>query len=114
MTRVKKGFVKSRRHKKVLKAAKGYRGSKGSLFRSAKEATLHAGEYAFAGRKARKRDKRSLWIAQINAALKNENVSYSEFFNHLKKADIALNRKILSELANSDPTVFNQIIKKVK
>ncbi len=114
MTRVKKGFTKRKKHKKILTAAKGYRGSRSSLVRTAKEATMHAGEYAFAGRKQRKRQKRRLWITKINAALKNEGGSYNKFVKGLSEAKIQVDRKILADLAVSDPSVFKQIISKLK
>jgi large subunit ribosomal protein L20 len=114
MTRIKKGLTKKRKHKKILNAAKGYRGSKSSLVRSAKEATLHAGEYAFSGRKQRKRQKRRLWVSEINAAVKNEDISYNNFIKNLSKSNIQIDRKILADLAVSDPSVFKQIISKSK
>ena len=111
MTRVKKGLQKKRRHKKILASAKGYRGSKSKLVRTAKEAVMHAGEYAFAGRKQRKIQKRRLWITKINAALKSEGVQYNKFVNSLKSADVQIDRKILADLAVSDPQTFSQILK---
>jgi len=114
VVRVKKGFVKHRRHKKILTSAKGYRGAKRTLVRSAKEALMHAGDYAFAGRKQRKRQKRSLWISKINAALELEGVPYNRFIKGLKEANIEIDRKILADLAVSDPAIFKQIILKLK
>ena len=114
MARIKKGLTKHRKHNKILAGTKGYRGSKSKLVRSAKEALAHAGDYAFAGRKQRKRQKRVLWITKINAALKEENVSYSRFLKGLREANIQLDRKILADLAVSDPQVFKQIIAKLK
>jgi len=113
--RVKTGVKRRRRHKKILKATKGYWGSKNKLYKSAHEAYLHAGEYAFAGRKLRKRDMRKLWILRINAGLKNiENpLSYSKFLNLLTKSKVRLNRKMLAELAVNDPKTFEQVVKKV-
>lgn len=113
MARVKKGLTKSRRHKKILAQTKGYRGSRSKLVRTAKEALLHAGQYAFEGRKQRKRQKRSLWIVQINAALKLEGLSYSQFIKNLKEANIGLDRKILAQLAGNDPRVFSQLLSKI-
>jgi large subunit ribosomal protein L20 len=110
MSRVKKGLTKSRRHKKILKAAKGYRGAKNRLVRSAKEALLHAGEYAFSGRKQKKRQARNLWIVRLNAALGE--TSYSKFINNLKKSKVILDRKILADLAANDPKIFAQIVQK--
>ena len=114
MARVKRGLIKKRAHKKILAAAKGYRGARGKLVRTAKEAVMHAGEYAFAGRKQKKRQKRELWIVKINAALRSLGLSYSQFTSGLKKAKIELNRKILADLALSDENVFSQIVEKAK
>src|SRR3990172_6357102 len=114
MTRVKKGLTKGKRHKKILKSAKGYRGARSRLVRTAKEAVLHAGEYAFAGRKQKKRQKRSLWITKINAALDDKDISYNRFISGLKKAEISLDRKILADIALSDPDTFRQILAKIK
>ena len=114
MTRVKKGLEKKKSHKRILSQTKGYRGAKSRLIKSAKEAYLHAGEYAFAGRKQRKRQKRRLWIVKINAYLKSEGFSYNKFINGLLKSKIQIDRKILSELAVSDPNTFKQILSKLK
>lgn len=114
MVRVKKGLTKHKRHRKILAATKGYRGAKSRLVRTAKEALAHAGAYAFVGRKQKKRQKRRLWIVQINAALRAEGTSYSKFLKGLKEAKIELDRKILADLAVSDPPVFKQIIAKLK
>jgi large subunit ribosomal protein L20 len=114
MARVKKGLTKRKRHKKILASTKGYRGAKSRLVRTAKEATLHAGEYAFAGRKQRKRNKRSLWISQVNAAVKNYGITYSQFIKGLKDANIDIDRKILAEIATSDQPAFSQILSKTK
>lgn len=111
--RVKTGTVRHRKHKKILKLAKGYRMARHKRYKVAKESVLHAGEYAFAGRKLRKRDFRALWIIRINAALTPFNLSYSRFAALLKKSNIGLNRKILAELALVEPKVFAQIVKKV-
>jgi large subunit ribosomal protein L20 len=108
-----KGSITARRHKKILKLAKGYRGAKHRQYRRAKEAVLHAGQYAFAGRRLRRRDFRSLWISRINAALKPYGLSYSRFISLLKKAEINLDRKILSQLALEEPEAFKKIIEKV-
>ena len=102
------------RHKKVIKQAKGYRGTRSKLYRRAKEATVRAGEHAFAGRKLRKRDMRRLWIKRINAALTPYEIQYSRFIAGLKKAKIDLNRKMLSEIALNDPEGFKEIVEKVK
>lgn len=109
MTRVKKGLIKVKRHKKILKLAKGYRGSRSKLVRTAKEAVLHAGAYAFAGRKQRKQQKRTSWIMTINAAL--EEVPYNKFIKDIKAKNIALDRKILAEIAKSDLPTFKKIAK---
>jgi len=114
MVRVKKGLVKKRKHKKILAQAKGYRGARSRLVRTAKEATMHAGEYAFVGRKQRKRQKRRLWTTRINAFLRSEGITYSRFIKGLKEADIRIDRKILADLAISDPPVLKQIISKLK
>jgi large subunit ribosomal protein L20 len=114
MTRVKTGPTRKRRHKKVLARTKGFRMTKGRLYKVSKEADLHAGEYAFAGRKLRKRDLRRLWITRINAALSDSNLSYSKFIAGLKKTKIELDRKILADLALSDPKTFEAIVKKAK
>ena len=112
--RAKTGYVRKRRHKKVLKRTKGMRMTKGRLYRVSKEADLHAGQYAFIGRKLRKRDFRKLWIQRINAALSEFDLKYSRFINLLKKTKIELNRKILAELAVNDQETFAAIVKKVK
>lgn len=99
-----------RRHKKILKQAKGYRMTRHRLFKVAHEAVLHAGQYAYAGRKLRKRDLRRLWITRINAALRPAGVKYSAFVAALKKAHIQIDRKILADLAVRQPEVFQKII----
>lgn len=114
MARVKTGTTRRRRHKKVLKRTKGFRMTKGRLYKVSKEADLHAGQYAYAGRKLRKRDMRRLWITRVNAALTPYNLSYSKFINGLKKAKIELNRKILADLAISDPETFKEIVDKTQ
>lgn len=115
MPRVKTGTTRRKRHKKILKLNKGYRGTSNRLFKRAKEASLHAGQYAFTGRKLRKREMRKLWIIRINAALVQleSSLNYSRFINSLKKADIALNRKMLSEIAIKDNRTFKAIVDKV-
>ena len=114
MPRVKGGFRTRRIHKKVLKLAKGYRGSRNRLFKRANEAVVRAGEHAFEGRKQRKRDFRKLWISRISSALSTMDLNYSRFINGLKKADINLDRKTLSEMAINDPKAFETIVLKVK
>ena len=110
MARVKRGTVSRRKHNKLLSATKGYRGTKSRLIRVAKEASLHAGQYAYHGRKLRKGDFRTLWIIRIGEAVKQENMSYSVFINKLKKANITLDRKILGNLIVEDNKVFKQIV----
>ncbi|MBL7078374.1 50S ribosomal protein L20 [Candidatus Shapirobacteria bacterium] len=112
--RVKTGTIRRKRHKKILKLAKGYRMTRSRLFKVAHEAVMHAGEYAFAGRKKRKRDLKRLWIVRINAAVRKHGLTYSQFAKNLKDAKINLNRKILAHLAVSEPKVFKQIVNKVK
>ena len=93
--------------------ARGYRGAKSRQYRRAKEAVLHAGQYAYAGRRLRRRDARSLWITKINAALSSYGVSYSRFMNLMKKSKISLNRKILSQLALEEPETFKKLVEKI-
>jgi large subunit ribosomal protein L20 len=107
--RVKRGFKAKRRRKKILKMAKGHRGGRSKLFRTAADAVDKALMYAYRDRKARKRDFRKLWIARINAAARMNNLSYSKFIHGLKLADVHLDRKVLAELAISDPSGFAQI-----
>jgi large subunit ribosomal protein L20 len=107
--RVKRGFKARRRRKKVLKLARGYRGGRSKLFRTAADAVDKALMYAYRDRKARKRDFRRLWIARINAAARMNDLSYSKFIHGLKKAGVELDRKVLAELAVSDPAGFRQI-----
>ena len=112
--RIKTGPSRRRQHKKVLKRTKGFRMTKGRLYKVSKEAELHAGQYAYIGRKLRKRNMRKLWITRINAALLPYDISYSKFINGLRKAKIDLNRKILADLAISDPETFKAIVEKAK
>ena len=114
MVRIKGGVRTHRRHKKVLKMAKGYWMTRHKQFKKAKEAVLHAGEYAFMGRKLRKRDFRQLWIIRMNAALRNLGTKYSIFIKKLKDNKIELDRKILSQLAVEQPEVFKKIVEKIK
>ena len=114
MTRVKGGIKGRRRHKKILKATKGYQMTKSRLYKVAKEAFLHAGDYAYRHRKSKKRDFRRLWITRLNAAVRAEGVTYSKFLAALKKTEIILDRKILSILAVEDPETFKKILEKVK
>lgn len=116
MPRVKTGITRRRRHKKVLNLTKGFRGTNNRLYKRAHEALLHAGQYAFIGRKLRKRDMRKLWIMRINAGLQqlDEAMKYSSFINKMKKANVEINRKMLAELATTDFTAFSEIVKKVR
>jgi len=114
MARIKRGTVSRRKHTKLLNLTKGYRGTKSRLVKVAHEAALHAGAYAYHGRKLRKRDFRTLWITRIGEAVKLQDMSYSVFMNRLKKANIELDRKILSDLIVNDPQSFTQLIDKVK
>ncbi len=114
MARVKRGLVSRRKHTKLLHLTKGYRGTKSKLIRVAKEASLHAGAYAFHGRKLRKRDMRQLWITRIGEAAKKEGISYSVFMHKLKQANIQLDRKILSDLIVNDPPTFKHVLSTVK
>ena len=111
--RVKRGFKARKRRKKILKLAKGYRGGRSKLFRTAADAVDKALMYAYRDRKVRKRDFRKLWIARINAAARMNNLSYSKFIHGLKLAGVELDRKVLAELAISDPSGFTQIAKLV-
>ena len=108
--RVKTGTVRHQKHQKILKQAKGYWLSNRKRVKLAKQALLHAGEYAFAGRKLRKRDFRRLWIQRINAGLTDSPLNYSQFMDKLKKANIKLNRKILADLVLNHPQVFSKIV----
>lgn len=114
MSRIKRGIATHAKHKKLHELTKGYRMTKGRLIRVAKEALLHSGEYAFAGRKLKKRDMRALWISRINQSVQEMDLSYSQFINALKKAEIGLDRKILSDLSVRDPQVFKIIVDKAK
>ena len=110
MTRVKGGSVAKNRRRKVLKAAKGYFGSKHRLFKTAQEQTFHSGVYAFRDRRQNKRNFRKLWIQRINAACRENEISYSKFINGLSKAGIEINRKMLSEIAIDNPKYFTELV----
>ncbi len=112
MARVKGAMATRKRHKRVLKLAKGYRGAKSKLFRTAKQAVMKSLSYAYIGRKQKKRDFRRLWITRISAACKINGTTYSKFMNGLKKADININRKMLSEIAIADPAAFAELVEK--
>lgn len=114
MARIKGALMTRKRRKKTLKLAKGYFGAKSKLFRTAKEAVMKSGQYAYIGRKQKKRDFRSLWITRISAACKMNGMNYSTFMNGLKKAGITLNRKMLSEIAINDAAAFTALVEKAK
>uniref|UniRef100_A0A832E0N9 Large ribosomal subunit protein bL20 n=1 Tax=candidate division WWE3 bacterium TaxID=2053526 RepID=A0A832E0N9_UNCKA len=109
-----KGSLTIKRHKKILKMARGYRGARHRQYRRAKEAVLHAGQSAFAGRRLRRRNFRSLWIRRINAALTPYQISYSRFIKILKESGIELDRKILAQLALEEPETFKKIVEAAK
>ena len=112
MTRVKS--IAARRHRKIKSAARGFSQSRRGRVKAAKEALLHAGQYAYAGRKLRKRDLRSVWIKRLNAAVREHGLSYSRFISALKKNNIELDRKILADIAVTDPDTFAKIVSDVK
>ena len=114
MARVKGAMNTRKRHKRVLKLAKGYRGAKSKLFRTAKEAVMKSLSYAYTGRKQKKRNFRQLWITRISAQAKMNGMNYSRFMNGLKKAGVSLNRKMLAELAVSDAAAFTALTEKAK
>ena len=114
MARIKGAMMTRKRRKKVLKAAKGYYGSKHALFKTAKQAVMKSCNYAYIGRKQKKRDFRRLWITRISAGCKANGMNYSTFMNGLKKAGIDLNRKMLSEIAISDPEAFTALTEAAK
>ena len=114
MARVKGAMMTRKRRNKTLKLAKGYFGAKSKHFKMAKQAVMKSGQYAYIGRKQKKRDFRSLWITRISAAAKMNGMNYSSFMNGVKKAGITLNRKLLSEIAINDPAGFTAIVEKAK
>lgn len=114
MPRVKKGVTAHRRHKKILKLAKGYRGARHRLFKKANESVMHSLSYAHRDRRAKKRDFRKLWIARINAAARINDISYSQFMNGLHKAGISINRKMLADMAINDMPAFAQLVAAAK
>lgn len=114
MVRIKRGIVSKRRHKKVFAQTKGFIGTKSRLIKDAKEALLHKGAYSYVGRKNRKRDFRRLWIIRISEAVKQEGLSYSVLMNKLKKANVLLDRKILSDLVLNDRETFKRIVDNVR
>ncbi|MBW3625874.1 MAG: 50S ribosomal protein L20 [Armatimonadetes bacterium] len=113
MSRVKRGVMTRKRHNKVLEAAKGYRGAHSKLFKQAKEAVAHAGQYAYRDRRVRKRDFRQLWITRINAACRQHGTTYSVFIAGLNRSGIELDRKVLSDMAINDPAGFEQLVQTV-
>lgn len=113
MSRVKRGTVSKRKHNKVLSLTKGFRLGRSSNIKQAKEALLHAGRYAFAGRKQRKRDMRKLWIVQLGNAVRAEGNSYSKFINQMKLKGITLDRKILADLAVNRPEEFKKVYSEI-
>ena len=114
MARIKGATMSRKRRNKVMKMAKGYYGSKSSLFKTAKQAVMKSGQYAYIGRKQKKRGFRRLWITRISAACKLNGMNYSTFMNGLNKAGITLNRKMLSEIAIADPAAFTALTEKAK
>ena len=114
MARGKGGTINRARHKKVMKQAKGYFGSKHRLYRTAHEQVMHSGKYAYRDRRQNKRDFRKLWITRINAACRQNDISYSKFINGLNKAEITINRKMLSEIAIDNPQAFKDLVKLAK
>ena len=110
MPRVKTGTVTRARHKKVMKEAKGYFGSKHRLYKTAQEQVMHSGKYAYRDRRQKKRDFRKLWIVRINAACRENEISYSKFINGLNKAGVTVNRKMLAEIAIDNPTAFTNLV----
>lgn len=114
MARVKRGVTAHRRHKKILKQAKGYYGARSRVFRVAKQAVIKAGQYAYRDRRQRKRQFRALWIARINAASRANGLSYSRLIAGLRKAEIGLDRKVLADLAVHDKQAFSSIVEQAK
>ena len=114
MPRVKRGVTARARHKKVLEKAKGFRGRRGNVYRIAKEAVMKAGQYAYRDRRAKKREFRVLWIARINAAVREAGMTYSRFMAGLKKASIDIDRKVLADLAVHDKPAFGRIVEQAK
>lgn len=111
--RVKRGITSRKRHRKLLSLAKGYRGGRSKLVQEATQATMHAGADAYRGRKQKKQQMRALWITRLNAALREHEVSYSQFIGKLKTKKVELDRKVLSQIAFEDPDAFKDIVKKI-
>ena len=114
MARVKRGVIARRRHKKILKQAKGYYGARSRVFRVAKQAVIKAGQYAYRDRRQRKRQFRALWIARINAAARINGLSYSRFINGLKKANVEIDRKVLADIAVYEKSAFTALAERAK
>lgn len=114
MARVSRGVTKHARHKKVIDAAKGYRGRRKNTFRIANQAVEKAGQYAYIGRKLKKRQFRALWIQRINAAAREHGMTYASFMNGVHKAEIGLDRKVLADLAMNEPAAFKSIVEQAK
>jgi len=114
MPRVKRGVTARARHKKILALAKGYRGRRKNVYRIAKQAVMKAGQYAYRDRRQKKRQFRQLWIARINAAARQNGISYSKFINGLKKASVEIDRKILADIAVFDKVAFTALVEKAK
>jgi len=114
MPRVKRGVIARKAHKKVLKAAKGFRGRRGNVFRIANEAVMRAGQYAYRDRRTKKREFRALWIARINAAAREHGMTYSVFMNGLKKAAIEVDRKVLADIAVFDKPAFVRFVEQAR
>jgi large subunit ribosomal protein L20 len=114
MARVKRGVTARARHKKVLDEAKGYYGARSRVYRTAKQAVIKAAQYAFRDRRQRKREFRALWIVRVNAAARLHGMSYSAFMNGLKKAEIAIDRKVLADIAVHDKAAFSALVQKAK
>lgn len=113
MARIKRGVTSHAKHKKLLKLVKGHKGGRSKLVKEAKQSMLHAGQYAFAGRRQRRRDMRKLWITQLNAAVRVEGMSYSKFIAKLKEKNILLDRKILADLAVNNPEDFKKVVSQI-
>jgi large subunit ribosomal protein L20 len=114
MPRVKRGVIARKAHKKVLKAAKGFRGRRGNVFRIANEAVMRAGQYAYRDRRTKKREFRALWITRINAAVREHGMTYSVFMNGLKKAAIEVDRKVLADIAVFDKPAFGRFVEQAR
>ena len=112
--RIKRGVNAAKKRRKMLKQAKGYFGAKSKLYRTAREQVMKSGQYAYIGRKQKKRDFRALWITRINAACRLNNISYSRFISGLKKENVSLNRKVLADMAVREPAAFSNLVEVAK